>query len=106
MKKDEAGTSERTMRKRYFGIFTKDGDTVDVRIPDAPTVVTYGTDITNAIDMAEDALAGIIVCGEEGKDYAASPSSYEEIAKKAQEGEIVLPVAPGREEFEVWTSGS
>ncbi len=90
------------MRKIYFGIFTKDGDTVDVRIPDAPGVLTYGKDISDAVAMAEDALAGILICGEAGRDYALVPSSYEEIAKEAEAGEIVLQVAPGREEFEAW----
>ena len=87
--------------KPYFAIFFKDGDGWGVRFPDADSVHTCGDTIDETLDMAVDALSGMLVVGRKGRDYN-EPRSYDEVAREAEQGTLVLPVYPSEKAMETY----
>ena len=84
----------------YYAIFYKlDKKEWGVRFPDAPSIHTSGKDQNEALEMAIDALSGLLVVGRKGREYQA-PSVYEEVKAVAKEGEVVFPVVPNEKIME------
>lgn len=75
----------------YYAIFYPLEDEWGVRFPDVPGVNTSGKDIDEALEMAVDALSGLLVLGRKGRDYTA-PRTFDEIQTEAKEGELIFPV--------------
>ena len=88
--------------KTYYGIFypLEDG-TIGVRFPDAPTAITCGKGMDEAVEMAIDALSAIMVCGRKGREYT-DPRTFEEVQAEAAEGEIVVPITPSEKAMEAY----
>jgi predicted RNase H-like HicB family nuclease len=81
----------------YIALIHKDPDTdYGVSFPDLPGVVTAGSDLDEARDMAAEALALHLEGLTEDGEAAPEPSSLEEIMKDAQnrDGVAVLIAAP------------
>ena len=85
--------------KRYYAIFYPLEDKWGVRFPDAPSVNTSGKDIDEALEMAMDALSGILVFGRKGREYQ-EPRGFDAIQAEAEEGEFVFPVIPTEKAME------
>jgi predicted RNase H-like HicB family nuclease len=87
----------------YYAIFYKlDDKEWGVRFPDAPSIHTIGHDQNEALEMAIDALSGMLVVGRKGREYQA-PSSYEEVIAMAKNGEVVFPVVPNEKIMEEYS---
>jgi predicted RNase H-like HicB family nuclease len=81
----------------YIALIHKDPDSdYGVSFPDLPGVVTAGSDLDEARDMAAEALALHLEGLTEDGEAAPEPSSLEEIMKDAQnrDGVAVLIAAP------------
>lgn len=91
-----------TIMEKYFAIFekAKEGGFC-VRFPDVPGALTQGETIEEALEMAVDALCGIMVDGRKGRDYQA-PRSFEEVEKEAGAGDYVFPVSPDEKVMETY----
>lgn len=81
----------------YLALITKDpGSDFGVTFPDFPGCVTAGRTITEAKEMAVEALAGHISLMKEDGDSLPVPSSPEDIFKEAENyGALVFEVNPG-----------
>lgn len=67
-----------TMKRVYPVIFTQTQDGFLIEVPDLE-ILTEGTDMENAIDMARDAISITLVSMEENKDIIPSPSAMDNI---------------------------
>jgi len=85
----------------YYAIFYQDDDGWGVRFPDAPGVNTCGDTVEDALEMAVDALSGMMVMGRKGREYEA-PRGYDEIKAEAEDGELVFPVIPTENAMEAY----
>lgn len=78
------------MKKMYPVIFTQTSDAVLVEVPDLE-ILTQGTDIENAFDMARDAISITIVSMEDNNEVIPAPTKMPDIditqATFANEGE-------------------
>jgi len=88
--------------KNYYAIFyqLENGD-MGVRFPDAPSIYTSGKDLDEALEMAMDALSGLLVIGRKGREYSA-PRAFAEIQAETGAGELVFPVVPSEKIMEVY----
>lgn len=62
------------MKYVYSAIFTPSEDGYQVAVPDLPGCITYGTDLPDALEMAEDAIA-MWLWDAENKKEAIPPAS-------------------------------
>ena len=86
------------MAKYVFpAIFTQDGKQYSVRFPDVPGAITCGDDLKDAYQMAEDALALVLMDVEDGGERIPEPTNPNDIKKG--EGEIVSLVYADTEEY-------
>ena len=67
------------MSKFYYAVFERDNEGYLVSFPDLQGCNTFGTTMEEAIEMAEDALAGWLEASE--REFIKKPSDYEKIAK-------------------------
>lgn len=78
------------MKKMYPVIFTQTSDAVLVEVPDLE-ILTQGTNIENAFDMARDAISITIVSMEDNNESIPTPTKINDINIKhttfANEGE-------------------
>jgi len=74
----------------YYALFKETSSGVEVSFPDAPSAITCGNDMEEAMKMAIDVLSAILATGTQGLDFYP-PRPYSEISKLAQ-GELVFPV--------------
>ena len=66
------------MKKVYPVIFTQTQDGFLIEVPDLE-ILTEGTDMENAIDMARDAISITLVSMEENNEVVPTPSAMENI---------------------------
>lgn len=67
------------MKYVYPAIFTEENNNFNVSVPDLPGCFTFGTTITEAIEMARDAIS-MWLCDAENKDEEIpSPSKLQDI---------------------------
>lgn len=71
--------------KRYYAIFTKSARVVEVAFPDLPGCVTFGKDWEEALENAEDVLAGWLANADQ--EFIKQPSRHVDL--EHLEGEIV-----------------
>ncbi len=83
----------------YYGIFTPEDDGWSVRFPDAESVNTCGDTLEEALEMAVDALSGMLVMGRKGREYK-SPRGYDEVAVEALPTELIFPIVPSEKAME------
>ena len=86
--------------KNYYAIFyqLENGDW-GVRFPDAPSIHTSGKDLDEALEMAMNALSGLMVMGRKGREYNA-PRAFAEIQAETASGELIFPVLPNEKIME------
>jgi predicted RNase H-like HicB family nuclease len=85
----------------YYGIFYPLNKGWGVRFPDAPAIHTGGKNLDEALEMAVDALSGLMVMGRKGREYNA-PQGYEAILTEAKAGELVFPVMPNEKNMDTY----
>lgn len=74
----------------YQAVFSRDEDGIEVRFPDLPGVNTFGLDMTEAIEMAQDAIEQYLLACE---DLGITPPDPSEIGTiKAAENETLFLV--------------
>jgi predicted RNase H-like HicB family nuclease len=66
--------------KAYYAVFKVTNEIVEVYFPDLKGCVTFGDNMEEAINMAEDVLSGYLEVSE--KKYIKKPSSYNAIYEK------------------------
>lgn len=66
------------MKKMYPVIFTQTSDAVLVEVPDLE-ILTQGTNIENALDMARDAISITIVSMEDNNESIPAPTNIRDI---------------------------
>lgn len=71
--------------KRYYALFTKSGKAVEVAFPDLPGCVTFGKDWEEALENAEDVLAGWLANAE--REFIKHPSRHQDLEHLS--GELV-----------------
>ena len=75
--------------KHYYAIFKKTKKAVEVTFPDLEGCVTFGADWEEALDNAEDVLAGWLAHAED--KFIKAPSKHDQL--KSVNGELVpIPV--------------
>lgn len=89
--------------KPYFAIFFEDGNGWGVRFPDADSVHTCGNTVEEAVEMAVDALSGMLVVGRKGRDYQ-EPRPYSEVLGISKSGELVFPICPSEKAMESYAA--
>ncbi len=67
------------MDKFYYAVFEKDEDGYLVSFPDLQGCNTFGDTMEEAVEMAEDALAGWLEASE--PEFIKKPSNFKKIAK-------------------------
>ncbi len=70
------------MKYTYPVVFENDDGQIGVSVPDVAGCFTFGETITEAIEMAEDALAMMLVHYEDNKQAIPEPSDISEIKVK------------------------
>lgn len=70
------------MKYTYPVIFEKDGKQISVSVPDIPGCFTCADSISEAIEMAEDALAMMLAHYEDNRQAFSPPSAIENIKAK------------------------
>lgn len=80
----------------YYAIFDKEEDGFLVTFPDLKGCNTFGETMENAIEMAEDALAGWLESAQ--PQFIKEPSSYEVMAKHfTKKNELIMQVKVRRD---------
>jgi len=79
------------MKYTYPVIFEYDGGKINVRVPDISGCFTFGDTVTEAIEMAEDAIAMMLVHYEDNKQVIPKPSDISKI--KTENGFINYIIA-------------
>lgn len=79
------------MSKYVFpAILFDDAGQIGVRFPDLPTCVTCGTDLTDALEMAEDALSLVLVNMEDRNVAIPAPSAMGSLDLAAGESSTLV----------------
>lgn len=69
------------MKYHFYAVIQQENNNYNVYFPDLPGVVTYGSDIEDAIFMAQDALVGHLLVMEDDGDDIPKPSEYKQLVK-------------------------
>lgn len=69
------------MKYHFYANLEKEGHFYNISFPDFPDIHTFGDDITDAIDMAENVLGGYLITMEDNKEIIPEPSDYKELSK-------------------------
>ncbi len=76
---------------KYYAVFTKTNEAVEVVFPDLEGCLTFGDDFEAAYDMAVDALSGWLAHSE--KRFVNPPSTYEDLREKFDgENQVIFPI--------------
>lgn len=67
------------MKYVYPAIFENDDGKIGVRVPDIPGCFTFGDDMADAIEMAEDAISMMLVSFEDDNEPIPQASKLEDI---------------------------
>ncbi len=77
-------------RKKYYAVFTKFDDSVEVIFPDFEGCYAFGFDLADAYKMAFDELFYHLPKVEQNQ--TKKPSSYEDIKKQySSDNQVILP---------------
>ncbi|MCL2086844.1 MAG: type II toxin-antitoxin system HicB family antitoxin [Oscillospiraceae bacterium] len=88
------------MKYVYPALFSKEGDSILVSVPDLPGTHTFGSDIADALFMAEDAVAMWLWDAENNKETIPKASAKSDIEKQCKgKGQFVNLVAADTEEY-------
>ncbi len=80
---------------KYYAVFTKTDDAVEVDFPDLKGCVTFGDDFEDAFEMAVDVLSAWLVSAEE--QFIKPPSPYEQLKKRYNKSDqTIFPVLPDK----------
>lgn len=78
-------------KNKYYAVFTKTNDAVEVDFPDLKGCATFGDDFEEAVEMAIDALSAWLANAEE--QFIVAPSTYESLKKKyAKANQTIFPI--------------
>ena len=87
------------MKYVYPAIFKREDGAVLVRVPDLPSIFTFGDDLADAIYMAKDATEMWLWDAENKKEDVPPASSKDEIEKQCKDGEFVSLVLADTDEY-------
>jgi hypothetical protein len=73
--------------KKYFAIFKKTAEAIEVEFPDLEGCVTFGKDYEEAYNNAVDALAGWMAYAD--PTFVVAPSTYEQLRNKK---DLIVPI--------------
>ncbi len=88
------------MKYVYPAIFTKDEDKIGVSIPDLPGCYTFGDNMADAIDMASDAIAMVLVSLEDEKKSIPTPSEPSSLKSDGIISLVVADTTAWRKQFD------
>lgn len=90
MVKKTSKPNKAAFTKKYYGVFTKSQNTVEVEFPDIEGCYAFGFDLADAYNMAFDELFNHLPNTESG--IVNNPSSYEDIKEKySSDNQVILP---------------
>ncbi len=79
------------MHSKYYAVFTKTNEAIEVDFPDLQGCLTFGEDFDQAYDMAVDALAGWLAHAE--KQFINPPTSFDELKGRYKaDNQTIFPV--------------
>ena len=79
------------MHNKYYAVFTKTDEAVEVDFPDLQGCLTFGKDFDEAYEMAIDALSGWLAHAE--KEFIKPPTGFDILKKKyTAESQTIFPV--------------
>ncbi|MDE9830796.1 type II toxin-antitoxin system HicB family antitoxin [Staphylococcus delphini] len=67
------------MKYHFYAVLQREGTDYNVYFPDLPGAITCGSDIEEAVLMAQDALEGHLLVMEDDKDEIPTPSKFQEL---------------------------
>lgn len=79
------------MKNAYPVVFYDDEGSVGVVVPDVKGCHTFGEDMSEAIEMAEDAIEMMIASMEDDGEEIPKPSTIAQTEKRLRSGEIEVP---------------
>lgn len=83
---------------KYYALFEpNEKGAIHVTFPDIPECDTYGEDMIDAFEMAEDAISGYLFVAEDEKKKLKSPSSVKDI--KLSEGSSLVLIEVNTDDF-------
>ncbi len=79
------------MYSKYYAVFTKTNEAVEVDFPDLQGCLTFGGDLEEAYEMAVDALAGWLAHAE--KQFINPPTSFNKLKERYNaDNQTIFPV--------------
>lgn len=75
------------MKYHFYAVLQKESTDYNVYYPDLPGVVTFGRDIEDAVNMAQDALEGHLSVMEDEGEEIPKPSDYQELVNNLDKNE-------------------
>ncbi|UXS29481.1 type II toxin-antitoxin system HicB family antitoxin [Staphylococcus delphini] len=67
------------MKYHFYAVLQEEGTDYNVYFPDLPGAMTCGSDIEEAVLMAQDALEGHLLVMEDDNDEIPTPSKFQEL---------------------------
>lgn len=83
----------------YPAYFYEDVDSVSVRVPDLPYILTFGKDFEDAYRMAVDAIAGYIDSCRKNGEKIPAPSDPTLLEAEKEDGEEIVMVSADFDEY-------
>lgn len=87
------------MKYVYPAIFTPDDGVVRVRVPDLPSIFTFGDDLADAMYMAKDAIEMWLWDAENKNEDIPQASSKSKMENQCETGEFVNLILADTDEY-------
>ena len=88
------------MKYVYPAIFENDEGKVGVTVPDLPGCFTFGDDMADAIEMAQDEIGMMLASMEDDKESIPKPSRIEDIKTKGTISLVLADTDEWRKQFD------
>lgn len=88
------------MKYVYPAIFENDEGKVGVTVPDLPGCFTFGDDMADAIEMAQDEIGMMLASMEDDKESIPKPSRIEDIKTKGTVSLVLADTDEWRKQFD------
>src|SRR5574344_2008819 len=88
------------MKYVYPVIFENDDEKIGVIVPDIPGCFTFGDDMPEAIEMAEDAIAMVLASKEDDKEPIPAPSRMTDIKTNGTVSLVLADTDEWRKQFD------
>ncbi|MGG4390470.1 type II toxin-antitoxin system HicB family antitoxin [Priestia megaterium] len=84
---------------KYYGLFEPENGCFNVSFPDLAGCLTFGSTLSEAIEMAKDVLGGYLLVSEEDNDDIPAPSPVKTIQADMPEGASLILIEVNTDDF-------